>query len=106
MRNGSLRKGEPLAQDLSSASRGFADSVILWNNVSQGALSMKRVCVCAWVPVCMYVCTFTCVCLSVCHLDSSAFPCLSSFLLISSQSSSFLDSILTTSLEPRGLGVG
>lgn len=65
----------------------------LWNNVSEGALSMRRVC--AHMHVCM--CVLTCVCLSVCQMDSSAFPCLSSFLPISSQSSSFLDSILTAS---------
>ena len=47
--------------------------------------------------VCVYVHARVHECMLVCQMDSSAFPCLSSFLPISSQSSSFLDSMLTAS---------
>lgn len=50
-------------------------------------------CVC----VCVYVRAHVHECMLVCQMDSIAFPCLSSFLPIFSQSSSFLDSILTAS---------
>lgn len=58
----------------------------------RGACECERACVCA------------CACLSVCEMDSSAFPCLSSFLPTSSQSSNFLDSIPSASPKPRGPG--
>lgn len=83
MRNGRLRKRELLAQDLSPGSCDLVDSGALRNNVSEGTLSMRRLvraCMCA----CVFVCTCVCACLSVCETDSSAFPCLSSFLPTSS----------------------
>lgn len=75
MRNGRLRKGELLAQDSSPGSCDLIDSGALWNNVSEGTLSMRRL-----VRACVFVCTGVCACLSVCETDSSAFPRLSSFL--------------------------
>lgn len=47
-----------------------------------------------------------CVCLSVCEMDSSAFPCLSSSLPTSYQSYSFLDSITYCLLQAKGSGSG
>lgn len=57
--------------------------------VRGGALSLKRVCV------------LVCLCLSICLMDSSAFPCLSAFRPISSQSFHFPGSIFTVSPESR-----